>query len=58
MCTELERAVLLDGLGEALARQSRYEGAIQIWFEAIGFYQEVNDLDGVAHLYAKAARAA
>jgi serine phosphatase RsbU (regulator of sigma subunit)/class 3 adenylate cyclase len=58
VCTELERAVLLDGLGEALARQSRYEGAIQIWFEAIGFYQEVNDLDGVAHLYAKAARAA
>ena len=58
MCTELERAVLLDGLGEALARQSRYEGAIQIWFEAIGFYQEVNDLDGVAHLYAKAARTA
>jgi serine phosphatase RsbU (regulator of sigma subunit)/class 3 adenylate cyclase len=58
VCTELERAVLLDGLGEALARQSRYEEAIQIWFEAIDFYQEANNLDGVAQLHAKAARAA
>jgi serine phosphatase RsbU (regulator of sigma subunit) len=56
--SNLERATLLDGLGEAIARQSRYEEAIQIWNEAINIYQELHHLAGAAQLYAKTARAA
>ncbi len=57
-CSEAQRASLLDGLGEALYRQSRFEEAIQTWHEGINLYQALGDLDGVARLYARSARAA
>jgi len=56
--TSDQRGQLLDALGESIARQSRYEEAIQIWFEAIDVYREINDLAAVARTYAKTSRAA
>jgi tetratricopeptide (TPR) repeat protein len=53
-----ERADLLWELGRALNRQSRYEEAIGIWQEGIAAYQALDDLDGIARLYARSARAA
>jgi serine phosphatase RsbU (regulator of sigma subunit)/class 3 adenylate cyclase/tetratricopeptide (TPR) repeat protein len=49
---------LMESLGESLARQSRYDEAIQAWHEGIDLYQETGDQDGVARLYALASRAA
>ena len=57
-CTPPQRAELLVGLGEALNNQSRFEDAIHIWQEAIGFYQSLPEPDRVARLYARSARAA
>jgi serine phosphatase RsbU (regulator of sigma subunit)/tetratricopeptide (TPR) repeat protein len=57
-CTEERRASLLAGLGEALYRQSRFEEAIQVWQEGIEGYRGLEDTDGMAHLYARSARAA
>lgn len=51
-------APLLAGLGEARFRQSLYREAIDTWLEAIALYQPAGDLDAVARLYARAARAA
>jgi tetratricopeptide (TPR) repeat protein len=56
--TEAERADLRGELGRALVRQSRYEEAIEAWQEGIALYQGLGDLDGVARLYARTARAA
>jgi len=49
---------LLVGLGEALARQSRYPEAISTWRKAIDLYLALSDLGRVARLFARAARAA
>ncbi|MGD8791332.1 MAG: hypothetical protein PVF47_02175, partial [Anaerolineae bacterium] len=57
-CTEERRADLLAGLGEALYRQSRFEEAILVWRQGIEVYQGLEDYGGVAHLYARSARAA
>ena len=57
-CTPPQRAELLIGMGEALYNQSRFEDAIQIWQEAISFYQSLPEPDRVARLYARSARAA
>jgi serine phosphatase RsbU (regulator of sigma subunit)/tetratricopeptide (TPR) repeat protein len=51
-------ATLLVGLGESLARQSRYAEAIATWREAINLYVSMNDLDRVALIFARSARAA
>jgi serine phosphatase RsbU (regulator of sigma subunit)/class 3 adenylate cyclase len=56
--TEDERAQLLESLGESLARQSRYEEANQIWFEAIDSNRKTGNHAGVARLFAKSSRAA
>lgn len=56
--SDQECAGLLVGLGEALAGQSRYFEAIEIWQEAIHKYRSLGDLQSVARIYAQAARAA
>jgi len=53
-----EHADLLNLLGEALYRQSRYEETIQTWQEGISLYKQQEDYPGVARLYARSARAA
>jgi serine phosphatase RsbU (regulator of sigma subunit) len=58
VCTAPQRAPLLFGLGEALYRQSRFDDAIQTWREGIELYYTLGDMDGVARLYARSARAA
>jgi len=55
---EPERAGLLNLLGEALYRQSRYEETIHTWREGIQLYRQQEDFTGVARLYARSARAA
>ncbi|MCP4520009.1 MAG: hypothetical protein GY824_32840, partial [Delftia sp.] len=55
--SQAERADLLLGLGRALYRQSRFQDAIQTWRQGIELYQELEDSDGVAQLYARSARA-
>ncbi|MEJ2735830.1 MAG: protein kinase [Anaerolineae bacterium] len=55
---ETEQADLLWELGRALYRQSRYNEAIEVWQEGIALYQALGNLDGVARLYARTARAA
>ena len=57
-CSEAQRAVLLAGLGEALYGSSRFGEAIQTWREAIGLSQALGDMERVARLYARSARAA
>jgi tetratricopeptide (TPR) repeat protein len=52
------RADLLSGLGQALARQSRYLEAIEVWKDAIGLYRSLGDQDATSRLYARSARAA
>ncbi|HJW90490.1 MAG TPA: AAA family ATPase, partial [Anaerolineales bacterium] len=56
-CTDEERPLLLAGLGEALARQSRYEEALLVWREGLSQYQALGDLESMARLYARSARA-
>jgi tetratricopeptide (TPR) repeat protein len=53
----VDRARLHASLGEALFRLSRYLQAAEAWQEAIALYQETGDVDHVAQLYARAARA-
>jgi serine phosphatase RsbU (regulator of sigma subunit)/tetratricopeptide (TPR) repeat protein len=53
-----QRADLVAGLGEALYGQSRFDQAIAAWHDGIELYQTLGDLDGVARLYARSARAA
>jgi serine phosphatase RsbU (regulator of sigma subunit) len=57
-CCESEQASLLEGLGEALYRQSRFAEAMQAWWEGINLYQSLGDANGVARLYARSARVA
>jgi len=56
--TAAERAYLLSELGQALARQSHYLEAIEVWKEAIGLYRSLDDQDATSRLYARSARAA
>jgi tetratricopeptide (TPR) repeat protein len=56
--SEVERADLLFGLGQALSRQDRFEDALQTWREAIRLYQSLGDYAGVARMYTYSARAA
>ena len=53
-----DQAKIFMGLGEALFNQSRYEEAIQVWQEGISLFKKIGNLDGVARLYARSARAA
>lgn len=53
-----QRAHLLEGLGRALARQSHFTEALQPWREAIELSQLLDDLEGVARLYARSSSAA
>jgi predicted ATPase len=55
---EADRGHLLSELGIVLARQGRYEVAIETWSQAITLYTELGDQDAVAQLYARSARAA
>jgi tetratricopeptide (TPR) repeat protein len=57
-CSEAQGAELLSGLGEALYRQSRFDETLDTWGAGIELYQSLGDLDGVAQLYARSARAA
>ena len=52
-----ERAELLSGLGEVLFDTGRY-GAIEVWLEGIEIYRSLGNLNGLARLYARAARVA
>ncbi len=56
--TDAARAEACAGLGIAVARQSRYLEAITIWSEGIEYAYRLHDLDLMARLYARAARAA
>ncbi len=56
--TDQQRGDLLTKLGEALFAQSRFQDAIETWKEGIVIYQYLENQDGVAHTYARAARAA
>jgi len=53
-----EEATLLSNLGEALARQNRFQEAMGIWRDGIERYQELEDIDAMARLYARSAWAA
>jgi tetratricopeptide (TPR) repeat protein len=57
-CSEAQRAELLSGLGEALYRQGRFDETLKTWDAGIKVYQSLGNLDGVAQLYARSARAA
>ena len=57
-CPESERVPLLAGLGEALYRLGRLEEALEIWRDAIAIYRDLDDLNGVAFLYARSSRVA
>lgn len=48
-----QRAGFLDGLGKSLEGQSRPEEAVEVWQEGISLYKSLNDLEGVARLYAQ-----
>ncbi|MCL7454296.1 MAG: AAA family ATPase, partial [Anaerolineae bacterium] len=52
------RAHLLEGLGRALARQSRFAEALKVWCEAIELSRALGDVECVARLYARSSRAA
>ncbi len=52
------RPGLLVGLGEAVYRQGDFRHALRLWREAIDLDQASGDMDGVASLYARSARAA
>ena len=56
--TETDRAALLDQLGEALVRQGLFEAWLEAWRRAIELCRSAGNLDSVAHLYARSARAA
>jgi serine phosphatase RsbU (regulator of sigma subunit)/Flp pilus assembly protein TadD len=55
-CPVCERANLLEGLGEALYRQSRFEEAKEVWRDGIALFVDEKDNDGIARLYARLAR--
>jgi tetratricopeptide (TPR) repeat protein len=48
ICSQVERATLLSGLGEAVYRQSRIDEAIEIWQQGIELYRSMGDFEGVA----------
>jgi serine phosphatase RsbU (regulator of sigma subunit) len=52
-----EQAALIFKVGQALYWQSRFDEAIQVWYEGINLFRELGDSDGVARLYARSARA-
>lgn len=54
----LQQADCSVGLGEALARQSRYSEAIAVWRQGIELFLGADHYDQAARLYARAARAA
>lgn len=49
---------LIADLGRALDRQGRYQEAIQSWSKAIHLCRSLGDVNGLARLYARSARAA
>lgn len=49
-------APLLGNLGEALARQSRYQEAVEVWHKAIELYRHQQDYDYLARMYARMGR--
>jgi DNA-binding SARP family transcriptional activator len=53
-----EAAELFSRLGEALARQNRFQEAGAAWLQGIQHYQALGDLDNLALLYARSAWAA
>lgn len=53
-----DRAALLGRLGEALTRQGHFEEGLAAWRQAIELRQSAGNLDAVANLYARSARAA
>jgi tetratricopeptide (TPR) repeat protein len=53
-----EVAELLSSLGEALARQNRFQEAMDVWRDGIERYRTLGDGDAVAGLYARSAWAA
>ncbi|MFN2227792.1 MAG: SpoIIE family protein phosphatase [Anaerolineae bacterium] len=53
-----DRAALLGQLGEALVRQGLFEEGLDTWRQAIALCRSAGNLDGVAHFYARSARAA
>lgn len=55
-CEGIEIARLYSGLGEALYRQSRFDGSIQAFRSGIDIYRSAGDMDGVARLYARIGR--
>lgn len=57
-CTENERAELMINYGEALTRLGQDSAAISAWREAIDYFLTTKEIDQVAHLYARAGRAA
>ena len=50
--SEVEKALTLTGLGQALYRESQYEEAVDCLKQAIPIYQKMKDFDQVAHTYA------
>ena len=50
--------IFFEGLGRALAHQSRNAEALQAWREAIEVSQSLGDLEGIARLYARSSSAA
>jgi DNA-binding SARP family transcriptional activator/predicted ATPase len=55
---ESQRAFLLSGLGQALARQGQFQEAMGTWREGIDLYRALEDSESVARLYARLAGAA
>ncbi|HSJ58461.1 MAG TPA: SpoIIE family protein phosphatase [Anaerolineae bacterium] len=53
-----DRADLLAQLGESLVRQDRFDEALDTWRQAIEICRAAGNLDGVARLYSRSARAA
>lgn len=55
---DAQRVYLLEGLGRALAQQSRFTEALLAWQDAIGLSRSLGDLEGMARLYAYSSSAA
>jgi tetratricopeptide (TPR) repeat protein len=55
--TDNDKANLLVHLGLSHVGQNKYGLAIETWNRAIALYQEMGDLDKVAEIYARSARA-
>ncbi|UCE01057.1 MAG: AAA family ATPase [Chloroflexota bacterium] len=57
-CKDIDKSKLLEGYGEALSRQNRYEEAIQKWSESIELNLSLENMTEISRLYAKSSRAA